>query len=383
MHALIIVIRALIVSTALAACVGKVTASSPTHDGGSRPDGSTSLADARPGPDAPPTAADAAAADAAAPTGTPVAINGQLHVCGTALCNQHGHPIQLRGMSTHGLQWYGWGDCITAPSLDALAGDWGADIVRVSLYVQEGGYETDPAGFTAQVDLILDELVDRGLYALIDWHQLTPGDPWLNVDAARTYFTHMAQTHGHRPNVIYEIANEPNGVSWDRIKTYAEEIIPIIRAHDPDGIVLVGTRGWSSFGLSEGGSPDEVIAAPLAFDNVMYTFHFYAASHGSFHRDAVIAASAVVPIFVTEWGTQEYTGDGPNDFTSAQAYIDWMRDAKISWTSWNFSDDGRTGAALVPGTCDAGGPFTGAALKPAGAWVRERMQNPPDEFPTL
>ena len=38
---------------------------------------------------------------------TPVAKNGQLRVIGTKLCNQYGNPIQLRGMSTHSIQWYG------------------------------------------------------------------------------------------------------------------------------------------------------------------------------------------------------------------------------------------------------------------------------------
>ena len=32
---------------------------------------------------------------------------GQLQVIGTDLCNKDGQPVQLRGMSSHGLQWYG------------------------------------------------------------------------------------------------------------------------------------------------------------------------------------------------------------------------------------------------------------------------------------
>ncbi len=35
-----------------------------------------------------------------------VATHGQLQVIGNQLCNQYGQPIQLRGMSSHGLQWY-------------------------------------------------------------------------------------------------------------------------------------------------------------------------------------------------------------------------------------------------------------------------------------
>ncbi len=118
---------------------------------------------------------------------TPVAKNGQLRVIGLKLCNQYGNPIQLRGMSTHGIQWYGWGSCLTEASLDALAYDWGSDILRISLYVQEGGYDTDPAGFTAQVSRLIDEATERGMYALVDWHQLTPGDPNANLAKAKTF----------------------------------------------------------------------------------------------------------------------------------------------------------------------------------------------------
>ena len=316
------------------------------------------------------------------PGGTPVSVNGLLRVCGTQLCNQFGRPIQLRGMSTHGLQWYGWGDCVTEASLDALAGDWKADILRISLYVQEGGYETNPAGFRAQVDRIVEEVTERGMYALLDWHMLDPGDPFSNLARAREYFSYMAQKHGSKPNVLYEIANEPNGVSWARIKSYAEQVIPVIRQRDPDGVVIVGTRGWSSLGVSDGARASEIVNNPVNAANVMYTFHFYAASHRAEYRNELAWAAARIPVFVTEWGTQEYTGDGPDDFASAQQYLDLMASRKISWTSWNYSDDFRSGAAFRTGTCP-GGPFSGTSrLKSAGAWVRDRIRNPPDDFPT-
>ncbi len=313
---------------------------------------------------------------------TPVAINGQLRVCGTQLCNQYGKPIQLRGMSTHGLQWYGWGSCITASSLDSLANNWKADILRISLYVQEGGYETNPAAFKTQVDRIVEETSSRGMYALLDWHMLDPGDPMYNLERAKEYFTYVAQKHGGKPNIIYEIANEPSGVSWATIKSYAEQIIPVIRQHDPDAVVIVGTREWSSFGLSGNGSPEEVINNQVNASNIMYTFHFYAASHTDFHRAGLERAADRIPVFVTEWGTQEYTGDGPNDFVSSQAYIDLMARKKISWVSWNYSDDPRSGAAFKPGTCASGGPWSGTSLKPAGTWIRDKILNPADNFPT-
>ena len=40
------------------------------------------------------------------PSGTPVAVHGQLCVKGTNIIDKNGDVFQLKGMSTHGLQWY-------------------------------------------------------------------------------------------------------------------------------------------------------------------------------------------------------------------------------------------------------------------------------------
>ncbi|MEU0369714.1 cellulase family glycosylhydrolase [Streptomyces sp. NPDC006283] len=312
--------------------------------------------------------------------GTPAAVNGQLEVCGTKLCNQYGNPVQLRGMSTHGLQWYS--QCVTNGSLDALATDWQADVLRISMYVQEGGYETDPRGFTDKVHSIIEQATARGMYAIVDWHMLSPGDPHHNLARAKTFFTEIAQRHSNKKNLLYEIANEPSGVSWSSIKSYAEQLIPVIRRIDPDTPVLVGTRAWSSLGVSEGADESEVVNSPVNASNIMYTFHFYAASHRDEYLSTLSRAADRIPMFVTEFGTQDYAGEGANDFSMAQRYLDLMASKKISWVNWNFSDDNRSGAVFNSGICNNNGPWAGtASLKPAGVWVRDRIRTP-DDFPT-
>jgi endoglucanase len=318
------------------------------------------------------------AAAAAPPAGSPVALNGKLHVCGTKLCNKNGKPVQLRGMSTHGLQWYA--QCINDKSLDALAQDWKADILRVSMYVQEDGYATDPPGFTDLVNAIVEKVTARGLYVIIDWHMLDPGDPYRNLKRAKTFFGKVTETHKKKINVLYEVANEPNGVNWARIRNYHEAIIPVVRKHDPDAVILLGTRAWSSLGVSDGADEQEVIDHPVNATNVMYTFHFYAASHGDEYLDALDRASDVLPMFVTEFGTQKYTGSGDNDFTQAQKYLDLMKTKKIGWTNWNYSDDSRSGAVFERHTCPNGNFAGTSALKQAGKWIRARVRNA-DRFP--
>ncbi|MGP3983177.1 cellulase family glycosylhydrolase [Streptomyces sp. KR80] len=311
--------------------------------------------------------------------GTPVDVNGQLRVCGTKLCNQHGNPIQLRGMSSHGLQWYY--QCLNTASLDALATDWNADVFRISMYIQEGGYETNPRQFTDRVHHLIEQATARGMYAIVDWHMLTPGDPNHNLDRAKTFFTEIAQRHRDKNNLLYEIANEPNGVSWSAIRNYAHQLIPVIRAHDADTPILIGTRAWSSLGVSDGSDESEIVSNPVDAANIMYTFHFYAASHGAEYLNTLSRAADRIPVFVSEFGTQTFSGDGGNDFGRSQQYLDLMADKKISWVNWNFSDDSRSGAVFTGGTCP-GGPFAGTTrLKAAGVWIRDRIRTP-DAFPS-
>jgi len=108
----------------------------------------------------------------------------------------------------------------------------------------------------------------------------------------------------------------------------------------------------------------------------MYSFHFYAKEHRDDYLAVLDKVSGKVPVFVTEFGTQEATGDGPNDFTMSQKYIDLMKRKKISWTNWNFSDDKRSGAVFKEGTC-SGTSFSGTSnLKPAGVWMRDIVRAP-------
>lgn len=303
-------------------------------------------------------------------TGSPVAINGQLTVCGTKLCNAQGNPVQLKGMSSHGLQWFP--TCTTPTSLDVLAKQFKASVVRLALYVQEDGYETNPAKFTKQMNDLIEQASNRGIYVIVDWHILNPGDPNYNLDRAKKFFTDVATANKNRNNIIYEIANEPNGVTWATIKNYADQIIPVIRAIDPKAPIIIGTRGWSSLGVSDGSSYQEIVNNPVQFPNIMYSFHFYAASHQDNYLSALDNASNTLPIFVTEFGTQDYSGEGANDFVMSDKYMQLMANKKIGWTNWNYSDDFRSGAIWITNTCSQN-VWTDDHLKPAGTYIKSKI----------
>jgi endoglucanase len=300
-----------------------------------------------------------------------VSQNGQLKISGGKLCNASGTPIQLKGMSSMGLQWYPF----STATVTNLVNDWKITVVRAAMYTAENGYITDPTTMKNRVKTIVDAAISNGIYVIIDWHILTDGNPNTYKDQAKAFFDEMSKTYGSYPNVLYEICNEPNGADWATIKSYAEYVIPTIRANDPDNIIICGTDTWSQ----------GVVAAsnnPLSYTNIMYTLHFYAGTHAQWLRDnANTALSKGIAIFVTEWGTSDASGSGGVFFTEAQNWIDWMGTNKISWCNWSLCPKNESSAALLAGT-SMDGPWSDSVLSESGKWVKAKLTSGSSSTPT-
>ncbi len=291
-----------------------------------------------------------------------VSQNGQLKISGGKLCNSNGTPIQLKGMSSMGLQWYPF----TYNTVTNLVNDWKITVVRAAMYTAEKGYITDPTTMKNRVKTIVDAAISNGIYVIIDWHILSDGNPNTYKEQAKTFFDEMSRTYGSYPNVLYEICNEPNGVDWATIKSYADYVIPTIRANDPDNIIICGTDNWSQ----------GVVAAsnnPLSYSNIMYALHFYAGTHTQWLRDnANSALSKGIAIFATEWGTSDASGSGGVYLTEAQNWINWMAANQISWCNWSLCSKSESSAALVSGA-SMDGPWADSSLTESGKWVKSKL----------
>jgi endoglucanase len=266
---------------------------------------------------------------------------GKLHVTGTHLCDSNGTPVQLRGMSTMGLQWSG--EIVNDAAFAALAKDWKADVVRLAMYVGEGGYAAHPE-IKQLVWKGVDLAIKYGMYAIIDWHVLTPGNPTDPVyGGAQAFFDEASKKYAKVPNVLYEIMNEPNGqLSWAAdLKPYAENMVATIRANDVDNVILIGSGTWSQ-------DVDMAAADPVQGKNLMYTFHFYPGSHGEALRAKVqTALDSGAAVFCSEWGTTDHTGAGKLYLSEAETWLEFLDRHQISWTNWSLCDKSETSAALL------------------------------------
>lgn len=297
-------------------------------------------------------------------SGTPVGNHGQLSVKGVDLVDKNGSKYQLKGVSTHGLQWFP--QYVNKDTFKTLR-DWGANVVRLAMYTGENGYCS--GGSKADLEAKIDEGVkaasELGMYVIIDWHILSDGNPDTYKNEAVKFFNKMSKKYSKNVNVIYEICNEPNGgVDWNTIKTYADTIISTIRKNSPNAIILVGTPTWSQ-------DVDAVAANPVANKkNVMYTLHFYAGTHKDNIRNKLTTArNAGTPVFISEFSICDASGNGGIDYTSANAWKKLINDNNVSYVGWSLCNKAET-SALIASSCLKLSGWSDSELKETGKWLR-------------
>ena len=317
------------------------------------------------------------------------AYHGALSVDGAALIDERGEPIQLRGVSTHGIAWYP--KYVNKKTFRYLRKNWNATCIRLAMYTDGyGGYcnKNNNSGRNGKPDKAANQkylrklvskgvnyATENGMYVIIDWHVLNDQNPLKYRKTAKKFFATMSKKYADHTNVLYEICNEPNGSggTWENITEYANEIIPVIRKNDPDAVIIVGTPTWSQ-GI------DQALSSPLAFDNVMYALHFYAATHradgnpwdlGTRLKDCTAKG---LPVFVSEFGICEASGSGKVDKTSANRWKALIEENNISYICWNLSNK-KEASAMIKSKCKKLSGWKKSDLKAEGKWIRKWLES--------
>ena len=329
---------------------------------------STAASEPTPTPDAPGTQS----TQPADVTSTPFGQHGALHVENGKLTDADGNIVQLYGMSTHGIAWFP--QYINYDSFRTLRDDWNTNCIRLAMYTAEyGGYCA--GGDKEQLKQLVRDGVsyatELGMYVIVDWHILSDCDPNQNKDEAIAFFREMSEAFADNDNVLYEICNEPNsGTSWDSIKSYAEEVIPVIQEQKPDAVILVGTPTWSQ-------EIDKAAASPLTFDNVMYTLHFYAGTHKDDLRNRLeTCAQNNLPVFVSEFGMCDASGNGANDFDSTTKWLDLLNKYQISFCCWNLANKDES-SSVFKAASTALSDWTDEDFNESGRWIRDYFRSMP------
>ena len=305
-----------------------------------------------------------------------VSANGRLFVKGTELVNKNGEKFQLKGMSTF-TQALG----TTAYMHEGIETTkiYGANVVRACNYTVSSPWGTGYAGYTDGGDVewhkkiikrIIRDAIDLDMYVIVDWHciRATEYDLALYQDQAIDFFVEIASEFPDCPNVIYELCNEPR-VTWSAIKEYASNCIPAIRAYSPNAVILVGTP-TNSAELSYPASD------PLDYENIMYVWHYYAGTFNFIGDRGISDYLGVIPVFVTEWGMTDASGDGVIYEQNSTEFVKFCEKNNISWCYWALYFRDNSGYILPKSEAGKSyGGWTTDILTPAGQFIVEQFDD--------
>lgn len=287
---------------------------------------------------------------------------GELHVEASNVIDDSGNVVQLKGISTHGINWFP--EYVNYELLEQINSQTEINTIRITMYTEDyNGYlNTDSSGQQQLLELIdqaVNYAISLDLYLIIDWHILSDGNPLDHTDEAKEFFELMSDKYGDIDNVIFEICNEPNGdTTWADIEQYANQVIPVIRENS-DNLIIVGTPNWSQ---------DVDSVNKLGYDNIVYSLHFYAATHKQNLIDkAQVAIDNDVPLFVSEFGISEASGDGQVDTLSADAWIKFLDENQISYVMWNLSNKDES-SALIKNEITKTSELSKEDLTESGKW---------------
>jgi len=151
----------------------------------------------------------------------------------------------------------------------------GCDVIRlpVNLHFMTNGspdYIPDPL-FYSFLDTVVNWCEQLNLYLIIDNHTFDPAtdtDPEAGEILNKVWTQVATHCKDRSTLIMYEILNEPHGISdaeWNAIQLSAVEAI---REVDSVHTIVVGPAGWNSY--------NNLSAMPVYSDNnLIYTFHFY------------------------------------------------------------------------------------------------------------
>lgn len=283
---------------------------------------------------------------------------GKGQIYGSCEGVKDGAEVQVRGMS---LYWSLMPQAVefwSEEGVSTMVRDMNIQIVRAAMATgnedwQGGykGYASDPNTQKNLVKTVVEAAIKNDIYVIIDWHS---HEAHKQTDAAKNFFKEMAETYGQYDNVIFEVYNEPQQISWSEVKNYANQVIQVIRQYS-DNLVLVGNPSWDQ-------NPSDAIGNEVndSKKNTAYTLHYYANSHNwsgnydwggeSEGSKGEKAMNAGLSVFVSEWGTANSDGNGNPDQSRNKSWQDYMNKHKLSWANWSASYINEGTAAFQDGS---------------------------------
>jgi hypothetical protein len=291
-----------------------------------------------------------------------------VRVAGNRFVDAQGHPIRLLGVDRSGAEYAcieGLGIFAGPTDEHAVAAIASWDVTAVRLPLNEDcwlGINGAPAQYSgaryrAAIRQYVMRLNNAGLYVILDLHWNAPGraqatgqQPMADLDHAPRFWSSVGRTFAADPAVIFDLYNEPHGISW-----------PCWR----DGCLV--PAGWHAAGMQtlvdavrSTGAEQPIIATGLDWGNDLSSWlrfrprdptnqlvaglHAYndlACTTVACWKADVGPVARRVPVVAAELGDKACSG------AFLGSFMDWADSVGVSYLGWSWNPTGCAGPALI------------------------------------
>ena len=226
--------------------------------------------------------------------------------------------------------------------------------VRWDQHTQTGAPYTVSESWMNRVEQVVDWGLDRGLYVTLNGHH----EDWLKENYSQNNQNRydaiwrqiIERFQGKSDKLLYEIINEPRGLTRGQVDELNERILGIIRAEEPTRLVIFGGNEYSN--------ADELIAAAVPGDDDPYLIGYYHsydpwpfagegqgtwgspadynAANAKFQRVANWSAQRNIPVHLSEFNTRVIS-----DYNSRMRWLaNYVEQSIVHGFAFSVWDDG-------------------------------------------
>lgn len=271
------------------------------------------------------------------PCGVETAPNGYC-VKGNQILDSNGKPKIFRGVNRPSLEFDFYGRYFCKEDYDEMR-RWGFDTVRIPL---SQAYWLGNTPYQETVDKAVTSARAAGLDVILDLHWSTKD----NTDApamqdmpdtfSEQFWRELAPRYKHDGGVIFELYNEPRGVSWKQWRKGGrhpegwqmvgmQQLYDTVRSSGAHNLIVIGGLNWA-YELTGIGKH------PIEGYNIAYTTHLYpyaGKQPQDWEADWLFLVTEV-PLVITEFGPD---GD-VSDLNYVKQVVDTAEKNHLGWTAW-------------------------------------------------